>query len=79
MSEEVQKHRGGFWIRLISAVSVIGLFAADYGFGVMAKAPPVWAYALPGLLALGIEVRAVGRLVMQAMRAFVGLPQHPRD
>ena len=73
MSEQ-QKRRLASWMRFISMAAVVGLFVADYGFGVMAKAPPVWAYAAPGLLALGIEAPAVARLVMQALRAFAGVP-----
>ncbi|MFY0619128.1 hypothetical protein [Shimia sp.] len=65
---------GVFWIRLISVVAVICLFVADFGFGIMAKSPPLWAYAIPGLLALGIEMPAVARLTMQALRAFARIP-----
>jgi len=63
-----------FWFRLICVTALIALFVADFGFGIMAKPPPVWAYALPGLLALGIEVKAVARLAMEALRAFARIP-----
>lgn len=66
--------RSMFWLRLICVLAVLGLFIADFGFGIMAKQPPVWAYAIPGLLALGIEVQAVARLAMQALRAFARVP-----
>jgi hypothetical protein len=56
------------WIQVLSFVSVVALFIADYAFGIMAKEPPLWAYLVPGLLALGIEARAVGRMLMQIVR-----------
>ncbi|EBA11800.1 hypothetical protein [Roseobacter sp. CCS2] len=63
-----------FWIRAISLLAVVGLFIADFGFDAMAKNPPVWAYAIPGLLALGIEVKALQRLAVQALQAFARIP-----
>ncbi|WP_120636018.1 hypothetical protein [Ruegeria sp. EL01] len=63
------------WLRVIAVASVIALFVADYVFNLMAKAPPWWAYALPGLLALGIEGPAVGRLLIQIVRAAARVPQ----
>ena len=35
--------RSMFWLRLICVLAVLGLFIADFGFGIMAKQPPVWA------------------------------------
>ncbi|WP_434286321.1 hypothetical protein [Celeribacter sp. SCSIO 80788] len=64
-------------VQVIAVLFVIGLFAADYGFDVMAKQPPWWAYVVPGLLALGLEVRALRRLVVQAVRVAAKLP--PED
>ncbi|WP_127111987.1 hypothetical protein [Shimia sediminis] len=66
--------RSTFWIRVVAITAVVALFVADFGFGIMAKPVPYWAYAVPGLLALGIEAPAVARLVMQALRAFAGVP-----
>lgn len=66
--------KGAFWIRFTAIIATIGLFIADYGFNALAKDPPVWAYAIPGLLALGIEAGAIARLVMQAMRAMARIP-----
>jgi len=57
-------------LRGVAVVAVIGLFIADYVFDVMAKDVPAWAYIIPGLLALGIESAALGRLVIQAVKAF---------
>ena len=71
--------RSMFWFRLICVVAVLALFVADFGFGIMAKQPPVWAYAIPGLLALGIEIPALARLVMQALRAFARVPPEKGD
>lgn len=65
--------------RAVAVVAVMGLFAADYAFGVMAKPPPWWAYAVPGLLALGIEARAVGRLIMQLVRGVARVPPDKGD
>lgn len=62
------------WIRFLSFLFVAGLFIADVGFDALAKEVPVWAYAIPGLLALGIEAPAVARLAMQALRAFARIP-----
>jgi len=62
------------WIRAVSVLSIIALFVADFAFDVMAKDPPLWAYLVPGLLALGIEAPAVGRLLMQLVRAAARVP-----
>ena len=66
--------KGFQWVRFLSFVFVAGLFVADIGFDALAKDVPVWAYAIPGLLALGIEAPAVARLAMQAIRAFARIP-----
>ncbi|WP_299085097.1 hypothetical protein [uncultured Ruegeria sp.] len=63
------------WLRVVAVIAIIALFTADYAFDLMAKAPPWWAYAVCGLLALGIEEKAVGRLVMQIIRAVAKVPQ----
>jgi len=67
------------WIRAISIIAVIALFVADFAFDIMAKKPPLWAYLVPGLLALGIEARAVGRLLMQVVRAAAKVPSEEND
>ena len=69
-----ETRRSSFWIRLIAIATTIGLFVADYGFGALAKDPPVWAYTIPGLLALGIEATALQRLVVQALKVFARIP-----
>lgn len=78
MSDQ-QKRRFGNLIRFISLLAVIALFVADYGFGVMAKSPPLWAYGAPSLLALGIEGPALARLVVQLLRASAGIQQPPKE
>ncbi len=67
------------WFRLLAVVLIVALFTADYAFAIMAKAPPFWAYLVPALLALGIEGRAVGRLLMQVVRAMARVPQEEAD
>lgn len=57
------------WVRAIAIAAIIALFIADFAFDILAKPPPWWAYLVPGLLALGIEGPAVGRLLMQVVRA----------
>lgn len=56
------------WVRVIAIAVIIALFIADFAFDILAKPPPWWAYLVPGLLALGIEGPAVGRLLMQVVR-----------
>jgi len=60
-------------LRILATLAIIGLFIADYAFDVMAKSPPIWAYIIPGLLALGIESAALGRLIMQAVKGMAGI------
>lgn len=68
------------WIRATAVVSVIALFVADFAFDIMAKSPPMWAYLVPGLLALGIEGQAVARLLMQVVRGLAGAAEkHDAD
>ena len=63
------------WVRLLSIAAIIALFVADYAFNILAKTPPWWAYLVPGLLALGIEGPAVGRLLMSVVRGFARISQ----
>ncbi|MFV1591144.1 hypothetical protein VWZ88_01090 [Phaeobacter sp. JH20_36] len=76
MAELQQKFN---WIRAVSIVSIIALFIADFAFNIMAKDPPLWAYVVPGLLALGVEANAVGRLLMQLVRAAARVPQEDKE
>ncbi len=62
------------FVQIIALLCTIGLFIADFGLGVMAKAPPMWAYVVPGLLGLGVEFRALRRLLVQAVRAWAKIP-----
>lgn len=66
-------------LRMVAVLAIIGLFIADYVFDIMAKAPPMWAYLVPGLLALGIEGAAVARLIMQVVKAIAHVPNDPRE
>lgn len=63
------------WIRAIAIAVIIALFIADFAFDILAKAPPWWAYLVPGLLALGIEGPAVARLLMQVVRGAARISQ----
>lgn len=67
--------KGFPWIRAIAIAAIITLFVADYAVNILAKAPPWWAYLVPGLLALGIEGPAVGRLLMQVVRGAARISQ----
>ena len=61
-------------IRWAAGVGCVALFVADYGFNVMAKPVPPWAYIIPGLLAVGIEMNALRRLLLQAVRVMARIP-----
>jgi len=67
------------WVRVAAFLAVAGLFVADFGFGAMAKEPPIWAYAVPGLLALGIEIKALQRLIIEALRALARVPSEQKE
>ncbi|WIY23361.1 hypothetical protein [Parasedimentitalea psychrophila] len=67
--------KGFPWVRAIAIAAIIALFVADYAFNILAKPPPWWAYLVPGLLALGIEGPAVGRLLMQVVRGTARISQ----
>ena len=62
------------WVRFFAMAATVALFVADYAFNVMAKPPPLWAYLVPGLLALGVEGNALARLLMQMLRAAARIP-----
>ncbi|MBR9766750.1 MAG: hypothetical protein GYB53_25355 [Rhodobacteraceae bacterium] len=66
-------------VQIIALLAVLALFAADYGFGVMAKDPPAWAYFVPGLLALGLEAEAVRRLLVQMIKSMARIPPNSPD
>ena len=67
------------WVRVIAIAAIIALFVADYAVNILAKAPPWWAYLVPGLLALGIEGPAVGRLLMQLVRGAARISEEKDD
>ena len=67
----------GAALRWVAGIGCVALFVADYGLNVMAKPVPTWAYIIPGLLALGMEMNALRRLVLQAVRVMARIP--PED
>lgn len=62
-------------IRLLAILACVALFVADYALDVMAKEPPFWAYGLPILLALGVEINAIRRLAVRAIEVLARLPK----
>ena len=66
-------------LQWVAMVCVIVLFILDYALDVMAKTPPWWAYAILGLLALGVEAPALRRLVVQAVKVAARIPLEEKD
>ena len=78
MSEEKPKFLDRV-VQVLAVMAVISLFITDFIFDLSAKPIPWWAYAVPGLLALGVELPSLRRLIMAAVRAAAKIPPEDGD
>lgn len=74
-----EKRTAACWIRLLAMVCIIALFTVDVVLGWTAKEPPWWSYPIIGLLALGVEVKAVADILIEIVRATARVPNDRRD